>query len=124
MTRAAVVSWSDEARRELPAMARGRRLVVDYFAARCCGTNVSIGDLSLRWLPTTAPVDPEFVPVEAPGGLRVSVQHDLVSVLRATGGRVDMGGWGRFRRPVIALQDGATWRDFITGRRPRNPLRH
>jgi hypothetical protein len=37
---------------------------------------------------------------------------------------VDMRGWGRFRRPVIELQDGATWLDFITGRRPRNPLRH
>jgi hypothetical protein len=124
MTRAAVVSWSDAARRELPAMARGRRLVVDYFASRCCGSNVSIGDLSVRWLPTSTPVDPEFIPVEAPGGLRVRVQHDLVPVLRATGGRVDVRGWGRFRRPVIELQDGATWLDFITGCRPRNPLRH
>jgi hypothetical protein len=124
MTRGAVVSWSDAARRELPAMASDRRLVVDYFAARCCGSNVSIGDLSVRWLPTSAAVDPEFVPVEAPGGLRVRVQQDLVAVLRAAGGRVEMRGWGRFRRPVVELQDGATWLDFITGRRPRSPIRH
>jgi hypothetical protein len=75
-------------------------------------------------LSNDAPVDPEFVSVEAPDDLRVCVQHDLVSVLRATGGRVDVRGWGRFRRPVIDLQDGATWLDFIAGRRPRNPLRH
>jgi hypothetical protein len=124
MTRTNVISWSDAARGELPAMAGGRRLVVDYFASRCCGGNVSIGDLSLRWLPASEIVDPEFVPVEAPGGLRVRVQHDLVAVLRTAGGRVDMRGWGRFRRPVIELQDGATWLDFITRRRPRNPLRH
>ena len=124
MTRGAVVSWSDAARRELPAMAHGRRLVVDYFASRCCGSNVSIGDLSVRWQPTDAPVDPEFVPVEAPDGLRVRVQEDLVSVLKATGGRVEMRGWGRFRRPVIELGDGATWLDFIAGRGRRNPLRH
>jgi len=124
MTRAAVVSWSDEARRELPAMARGRRLVVDYFATRCCGGNVAVGDLSLRWLPADAGVDAEFVPVEAPDGLRVRVQHDLVSVLRSTGAQVVLRGRGRFRRPVIELQDGATWLDFITGRRPRSPFRH
>ena len=74
---------------------------------------MSIGALSLRWLSTAAPVDPEFVPVEGPGGLRVSVQHDLVSVLRATGGRVDMGGSDRFRRPVIELQDGAFLRPDV-----------
>jgi len=124
MTRGAVVSWSDAARRELPAMAHGRRLVVDYFASRCCGSNVSIGDLSVRWLPTTAPVDPEFVPVEAPGGLRVRIQDDLVAVLRAAGGCVEMRGWGRFRRPVVELQDGAKWLDFIAARRPRSAFRH
>jgi len=105
-------------------MAGDRRLVVDYFASRCCGGNVSIGDLSLRWLPASATVDPEFVPVEAPGGLRVRVQHDLVAVLQAAGGRVIMRGWGRFRRPAIELEDGAAWLDFIAGRRPRSPLRH
>jgi hypothetical protein len=124
MTRGAVVSWSDAARRELPAMAGGRRLVVDYFASRCCGGNVSVGDLSLRWVPASEIVDQEFVPVEAPDGLHVGVQHDLVAVLRTVGGRVNVRGWGRFRRPVIELQDGATWLDFITRRRPRNPLRH
>ncbi len=43
------VTWSEEARRELPTRANGRSLVLDYFAARCCGRNVSVGDLHLRW---------------------------------------------------------------------------
>jgi len=124
MSRAAVVTWSESARRELPSMARGRRLLVDYFAARCCGTNVSIGDLSVQWRPLSRPVDPEFVPVEAPEGVRVCVQRDLVSVLRAAGGRVDVRGWGRFRRPVIELVDAALWLDFVGCRGPRSPLRH
>ena len=105
-------------------MARGRRLVVDYFAARCCGSNVSIGDLSVRWLPMSTPLDEEFISIESPDGLDVGVQHDLVAVVGATGGQIEMRGWGPFRRPVIVLRDAATWLDFIAGRRPRSPLRH
>jgi hypothetical protein len=118
-----VVLWSEAARLELPARAKGRRLVLDYFASRCCGTNVSVGDLSFRWQRPDQLTD-ELVPVAAPDGLDVWVQQELVPVLRAARGRVEMRGLGRLRHPSVELEDGAVWLDFV-GRSPnRSPFRH
>ena len=121
--RSAVV-WSVEARAELPQLSRGRRLVVDYFATRCCGRNVSIGDLHLRWLASGELPADEFLPLHAPRGLEAYVQEDLVTVLEASRGSIRMRGWGRFRRPVVELADGGQWLDFIGACRTRSPLRH
>lgn len=116
------VIWSTDARRELPARANGRVLVLDYFATRLCGRNVSVGDLHLRWIPAGEPPAQEYLPLQAPGGIEALVQRDLVAVLRATGGRIAMHGWGLFRRPIVQLEDGAAWLDFIGACRTRNPL--
>jgi len=124
VTSIGVVLWSETARRELPARANGRTLVLDYFAARCCGSPVSIGDLSLRWLRPADMPDPEFVRIATPDGLDAWVQRDLVTVLREARATVDMHGFGRFRRPTVTLQDGAAWLDFIGACRSRSPLRH
>jgi hypothetical protein len=118
------VTWSEEARRELPACANSRRLVLDYFATRCCGRNISVGDLHLRWTASSEPIAAEFLPIRAPVGLDAYVQEDLVPVLEAARGRIAMRGWGRFRRPVVELADGAVWLDFIGACRTRSPLRH
>jgi hypothetical protein len=118
------VIWSGEARRELPAHARGRRLLLDYFAARCCGRNVSVGDLHLRWIASGSPITDEFLPLRAPSDMDAYVQRDLVPVLEAARGRIAMRGRGRFRRPVVELEDGAMWLDFIGACRTRSPLRH
>jgi hypothetical protein len=118
------VIWSEEARRELPARAGGRRLLLDYFAARCCGRNVSVGDLHVRWTPSDAPITDEFLPLRAPSDMEAYVQRDLVPVLEAARGRIAMRGWGRFRHPVVELEDGAMWLDFIGACRTRSPLRH
>ncbi len=118
------MNWSEEARRELPDRAKGRRLMLDYFAARCCGRNVSVGDLHLRWEASREPVAMEFLPVRAPTGIGAYVQRDLVPVLEAAGGQIVMRGWGPFRRPVVELADGAVWLDFVGACRPRSPLRH
>jgi len=118
------VIWSPEARRELPARANGRRLVLDYFAARCCGRNVSIGDLHVRWIASGEPMAEEFLPMRAPEGLEAYVQGDLVRVLDTTQGRIDMRGLGPFRRPIVELEDGAVWLDFVGACRTRSPLRH
>ena len=116
--------WSDEARRELPGLAAGRRLVLDYFATRCCGHNVSVGDLHLRWTASYKPIAEEFLPLPAPTGIEAYVQRDRVPVLGAAGGRIAMHGWGPFRRPVVELEDGALWLDFVGACRTRSPLRH
>ena len=118
------VIWSPEARRELPDRANGRRLVLDYFAARCCGRNVSIGDLHVRWIASGEPMAEEFLPMRAPEGLEAYVQGDLVRVLDTTQGRIDMRGLGPFRRPIVELEDGAVWLDFVGACRTRSPLRH
>lgn len=118
------VIWSSEARRELPARAGNRRLVLDYFAARCCGRNVSVGDLSLRWMALDKPLADEFLPMRSPVGLDAYVQRDLVAVLQEAMGRIVMRGWGWFRRPAVELGDGGIWLDFVGACRTRSPLRH
>ncbi len=118
------VIWSPAARGDLPARANGRRLVLDYFAARCCGRNVSVGDLHLRWIAPGELMAEEFLPIRAPKGLEAYVQRDLVRVVDTTQGRIVMRGWGPFRRPVVELEDGAVWLDFIGACRTRSPLRH
>jgi Fe-S cluster biogenesis protein NfuA len=52
------------------------------------------------------------------------VQRELVPVLEAARGRIAMRGWRRFRRPVVELEDGAVWLDFVGACRTRSPLRH
>jgi hypothetical protein len=118
------VIWSEEARRELPARAGGRRLLLDYFAARCCRRSVSVGDLHLRWTASGAPIADEFLPLRAPSDMEAYVQRELVPVLEAARGRIAMRGWRRFRRPVVELEDGAMWLDFVGPCRTRSPLRH
>ena len=116
------VTWSQEARGELPTRARGRRLVLDYFAARCCGHNVAIGDLHLYWVASGGPIADEFLPLPAPADMEAFVQRDLAPVLEAAGGRIAMRGFGPFRRPVVELEDGAMWLEFIGACRTRSLL--
>jgi len=118
------VIWSEEARQELPVRALGRWLLLDYFASRCCGRNVSVGDLHMRWTAPDKPLATEFLPLRAPAGIEAFVQRDLVRVVEAARGRVVMRGWGWFRRPVVELADGAVWLDFIGACRTRSTLRH
>jgi len=116
--------WSNEARLELPTRARHRRLVLDYFASRCCGRNVSVGDLHLRWTAADEAIPDDFLPLRAPVGVEAYVQRDLVPVLEAAVSRIVMRGWGPFRRPAVELDDGGVWLDFIGTCRTRSPLRH
>jgi hypothetical protein len=99
-------------------------LLVDYFAARCCGRNFSVGDLHVRWTSSLKLVAADFVPLEAPAGIEAYVQRDLVRVLDTAGAQVAMVGWGPLRRPVVELADCALWLDFIGACRNRTPLRH
>jgi hypothetical protein len=124
MTALPALGWSIDARRELPSRAQRRRLLVDYFAARCCGRNLSVGDLHLRWTASSEPIDAEFVPLQAPAGIEAYIQRDLVPILEAGGGQIAMHGWGPLRRPVVELANCDVWLDFIGACRTRSPLRH
>ena len=99
-------------------------MILDYFATRCCGRNVSVGDMHLRWTISYKPIAEEFLPLPAPAGIEAYIQKDLVPVLEAAGGRIVMHFWGPFRRPVVELADSAVWLDFVGACRMRSPLRH
>src|SRR6266571_4563628 len=101
--RVSIMIWSEAARRELPVRAKGRPLVLDYFASRCCGRNVSVGDLHVRWMSSGEPIAEEFVAFPAPIGIEAYIQRDLVGVLDAAEGRIVMRGRGWFRRAVVEL---------------------
>ena len=118
------VTWSGEARREVPTRANGRRLVLDYFTTRCCGSNVSIGDVHLRWTAAGVPIGPEFIRCDAPDGVEAFIQLDLVPVLEAARGRITMRGRGWFRHSIVEFEDGPRWLEFIGACRTRSPLRH
>ena len=118
------VIWSAEARRELPIRFGDRRLVLDYFAARCCGRNLSVGDLHVRSTSAQTPVTDEFLPLRAPAGMEAYIHRDLVRVLEAESARIVMRGWGVFRRAVVELADGGPWLEFIGACRTRSVFRH
>jgi hypothetical protein len=119
-----IVTWSDAARRELPAKSRGRSLVVDYFASRCCGSNLTIGDLTVRWSAGPGSAGSEFVHGTGREGIDLAVHRDLVAILDLAGATIVMRGWGRLRRPAVVLADGAAWLEFIGSRSPRSPFRN
>ena len=98
--------------------------MLDYFAARCCGRNVSVGDLHLRWSRADEAIADEFLRIRAPVGLEACMQRDLVTVLEAAKARIVMRGWRYFRRPAVELEDGALWLDFVGACRTRSPIRH
>jgi len=89
------VIWSAEARREIPRRASGRRLILDYFATRCCGRNLSVGDLHLRWIASDEPIDQEYLPLRAPIGVQAYIQENLVAVVEAARGRSGCGAGDR-----------------------------
>ncbi|MGZ6293778.1 MAG: hypothetical protein ACXWPO_03105 [Candidatus Limnocylindrales bacterium] len=98
--------------------------MLGYFAARCCGGNVTIGDLHPRWGATQERLPDECLPLRAPGDLEAFVQCDLMPVLETARGRIVMRGRGPLRRPAIEVADGHAWLDVIGACWPRSVLRH
>jgi hypothetical protein len=78
----------------------------------------------VRWTLADKPIAEEFLPLHAPIGLEAYLQRDPIEVLDTTPGRIALRGWGPFRHPVVELEDGAVWLDFIGACRNRSPLRH
>lgn len=104
-------------RSELAAYAKRRRLIVDWSTATCCGT--LIGDLRLRWQRPTEPLDPDLVTVEGLEPVEALCRPELASVLERARARVEMRGFGPFRRPTIVLEHASAWLDFLD-----TPLAH
>jgi hypothetical protein len=96
----------------LAARARGRRLVIDWFATRCCG-NVAVGDVVFRWRTPDQPVDPDALRVEALDGLELWIRPELVPLFARARAKVVLRGIGPWRYPSVVVEDGAAWLDFF-----------
>ena len=102
-----------EARVGLVAQARGRRLVIDWFATRCCG-NVAVGDVVFRWRAPEQPIDLDAVRVEAVDGLELWIRPELVPLFARARARLVLRGIGPWRHPSVVVEDGAAWLDFFS----------
>ena len=109
---AVALDIAPEAQASLAAQARGRRLVIDWFATRCCG-NVPVGDVVFRWRAAGQPHDPDVLRVEAGDGLELWIRPELVPLFARAGARVVLRGIGPWRHPSVVIENGAAWLDFF-----------
>ena len=107
------LAWSDDAARELGAVAAGRRLLIDYFATHCCGRNVAVGDLTVGWSAVDGDPGSAWLRLADHDGLEVWLHRPLAPLLARAGPRLVMRGRGPFRHPAIELADPAAWIDFL-----------
>ena len=92
-------------------MARGRRLVIGYYAAARCGTVV--GDLSLRWRSETpAPWYRRLAPID---GVEVYADERLLGVLAIGLPELRPGSLLRRGAPTLRLSRPECWIDFLEG---------
>lgn len=94
------------------AQAGGRRLVIDWFATRCCG-NAAVGDVVFRWRAAGHPIDPDAVQVEGIDGLELWIRPELIPLFARARARIVLRGIGPWRRPSVVAEDGAAWLDFF-----------
>lgn len=98
-----------EATRRIAAEARGRTLLIDFFASRCC-TSMLVGDLETRWLDPGR--DVEFEPIGSVNTTPIVADAGLMTVLRKGGARIVTGGWlGRSLQ--VRLDVPEAWLDFL-----------
>ena len=107
------LAWSTEAADGLAASAAGRDLLIDYFATHCCGRNVAVGDLTVRWAAVGRDPGPDWLRLADHASVRVWLRSSLAPLFAAAGPRIGMRGWGPLRHPVVELADPAAWIDFL-----------
>ena len=96
-------------RRQLPRLAAGRGLVIDYFVSRrCC---VVIGDLTSRF--SARPDRPGYSQVAPIEGVRVFVESRLLTTLTAARPTLRLGGPPFARHIIIELDEPERWIDFL-----------
>jgi len=96
-------------RDQLPALAAGRALVIDYYAGARCGTVV--GDLTAKFRPM--PTNDAYVPIASIDGVRVFAEARLIRLLEDAGGGLDLGGLPFARHLVVTLRQPELWLAFL-----------
>ncbi len=103
------IAADPRATRRIGEEARGRTLLIDFFASRCC-TSVLVGDLETRWLGPGQ--DAGCEPIGSINGTPIVADPALTAVLREGGARIVAGGWlGRSLQ--VRLDVPEAWLDFL-----------
>jgi hypothetical protein len=103
------ISIAPAVRDQLAAMAAGRALVIDYFAAARCGSVV--GDLTATFSPV--PADEAYVQVAAVEGVRVFAESRLLVLLEDGGAGIGLAGPRFARHLAVTLERPERWLDFL-----------
>ena len=99
-----------QATRRIAQVGRGRTLLIDFYASRCC-RSVLVGDLEIRWVEGDPPAG--FEQVGSVAGTRVVADHRLVGVLTTGGARIVETG-GLFGRSLgVRLDAPEQWLAFL-----------
>lgn len=97
------------ATRQIAEDARGRTLLIDFYASRCC-RSVLVGDLETRWLDPGQ--DAGLEPIGSVSGTPIVADPGLTRVLRDGAARLVAGGWlGRSFQ--VRLDVPEAWLDFL-----------
>ena len=96
-------------RAQLPDLAAGRALVIDYFAtARCC---VVVGDITADFRPQ--PPSETHVRLEDVDGIPVFAERRLISLLDESAPTLDVRRWPIGRRLTVRLDRPEKWLEFL-----------
>lgn len=89
--------------------ARGRVLLIDFFASRCC-TSTLVGDLETRWLDPDRTAGLESLGTVS--GTPIVADPRLAKILHEGRARIVRGGW-RGRSLQVRLDVPEVWLDFL-----------
>lgn len=122
----AEVGADANATRRIRETGRGRDLLIDFYAARCC-TSVLVGDLETHWIDGEPPGAVEQV--GSVSGSRIVADHRLVEVLKRGRARLVETGGLLGRSLSVRLDAPEHWLAFLETpaarqihTRPRHPL--
>jgi hypothetical protein len=105
-------------RAELPKLARGRILLIDYFA-RVGQRGVILGDVELRWLTRAEDLPAPVLRVTDLPESPVFIVPELAPLMVRVHARLEAVGphWPPFLRHLaIRISDGEAWLDFFAAR--------
>lgn len=92
----------------LPELARGRALVIDYFASGRCGATV--GDLTVSFV--ESPPGEDYLELEPLGAVPVFAERALLAVL-ARGATLRLAGLPFAQHLALTLDEPERWLDFL-----------
>jgi hypothetical protein len=105
-------------RDELRTIARGRAVLIDYFAC-AARYGLRFGDVRFRWLDDDAPLPDRVLLLTDIDDPPTFIKAELAPLMVTERARLRMSGprWlGPLRQPTILISDGGPWIDFFVAR--------